>query len=774
MMPAGLRRLLRGRKHTSARGAAELSVVVVTGSLVAGVLFGNGVTRTAVDIADGLTWFTDDPTGEVIEVNPATGRPEARLPVGADGDTLEIAQYDGRLIVTNRTTGQLTSFDLSSLLASGQQRITPGGATDVLHHDGDVFLLDRERGTIADVDPVTTDVIGEMWSSPTGIADAAIDGRGRIWAIDPEGLLTELRWSSSSLRFVQEDTRRIDHSGARSVLVGHDEGVTVFGPEAGIVVQVGTGHELVADAIRLTGDLAVPAAAPDDIVPASSPDTGTVAIVGNGTVREVEVSAIGCDEPGRPEVFEGLVYVPCAGTGRVVRLTPEGERAGADIVVPGSDGDPDLVLDDGNLLVNVPGAEKGAVVHADGSVTTIVRYDASLPPSGGSSNALAPLTAPVQPLAPVGGSSGSNTLPAVGNEPHPGAPPGSGSTGPRGVGPGSTPNTSAPDPGGSPTPQPPVNPNAPHPLQPPREVTASELPSGEVQVTWEHPGDPADSFTVQEVDGPPLVTVSGEARQATVSVAPGTHRFTVSAIREGDPVETSAPSNSVESSGRPGEVTNIVGHVTGNAEDNSALVSVSWQEPTDNGSPVVSYTVVMTDATGSQTQTVAGTTAQFTTYCETIYCDPTPVTVDVTATNTNGDGPTVRAELTSYEGPEAPELPNAGADLVSSSSHAWNGRDEFGRGYTKIYLSSPPEWREFEGICTWTHVGNKDGEDTIEYPCDARSITVSVYTGLIYGPDDGVREHSIYFTASNGSESVTSDTYEWETRQKVWGCDRCA
>jgi DNA-binding beta-propeller fold protein YncE len=191
----------------SARGTAELSVVVVTTSLIAGVLFGNGATRTAVDIADGLTWFTDDPTGQVIEVNPATGRPEARIPVGEDGDELDIAQYDGRLIVTNRTTGELTSFDLTSILASGQQRVSPGGATDVLQHDGTVFLLDRDRGTIADIDPVTTDAIGEMWSSPSGIADAAIDGAGRVLSIDPAGQLTELRWSASSRAFVVEGTR---------------------------------------------------------------------------------------------------------------------------------------------------------------------------------------------------------------------------------------------------------------------------------------------------------------------------------------------------------------------------------------------------------------------------------------------------------------------------------------------------------------------------------------------------------------------------------------
>ncbi|GAW47810.1 MULTISPECIES: hypothetical protein [unclassified Nocardioides] len=765
---ARLRALAPGKHQRSARGAAELSVVVVAASLVAGVLFGNGVTRTAVDIADGLTWFTDDPTGEVIEVNPATGRPEARLPVGADGDQLDVAQYDGRLIVTNRTTGTLTSFDLTSILASGQQRITPGGATDVLHHGDTVFLLDRERGTIADVDPVTTEAIGEMWSSPEGIADAAIDGRGHLWAIDPQGLLTELRWSSSSQQFVVEDDRQIDHSGARSVVVGHERGVTVFGPDEGIVVQVGTGHDVVADAARISGELAVPTSSPGDLVPASSPDTGTVAIVGDGQVREVEMSAIGCEKPGRPEVFEGLVYVPCTGAGRVVRLTPDGRRAGADIEVAADDGDPDLVLDDGNLLINVPGATKGAVVHSDGTVSTIVRYDESLQPSSGGAHSLVsppaiqPITATVTSGPAVPPTNVATTPPSGPPTEQPDTSPSTGPTGePESPGPHETRNPSTTG-----------NPNAPHPLQAPRTVTAAELPSGSVQVTWTHAGDPADSFTVQEEDGPVLVTVSGEERQTTVSVAPGPHRFTVTAIREGDPYETSAPSNAVNTSGRPSAVTDVVGHVSGNPDDTSAAVNVSWSPATDNGSPVVSYTVVMSDAYGTQTQTFTTTSATFTTYCQSTYCNPSPVTVRITATNAKGDGPPANATL-SYDGPVPPVLPAAGKQLVRDDDTTWTGFSSAGLGTTTLTLAPPPDWVQFQGTCTWTHSGNRTGDVTTEYPCSSKRISVAIDNGPARAPDDGRFDHSILFTASNGVATVTSATYEWETEQRVL-CDRCS
>lgn len=752
------------RQHgRSSRGTAELSVVVVAASLVAGVLFGNGVTRTAVDIADGLTWFTDDPTGQVIEVNPATGRPEAQLDVGDEGDDLDLAQYDGRLIVTNRTTGELSSFDLTSLLTSGARQVAPGSATDVLHLDGDVFLLDRERGTVAAIDPVTTDPIGEMWSSPEGIADAAIDGTGRVWAIDPEGLLTELRWSTASLKFVVEDTRQIDHSGARSALVGHDRGVTVFGADEGIVVQVGTDDDVVADAVGLGGELAVPTSAPSDLVPAASPDTGRVAIVGDGGVRIVDVASIGCEEPGRPEVFEGLVYVPCTGVGRVVRLTADGQRADIDIEVTEDQGDPDLVLDDGTLLINVPGATHGAVVHADGSVTTITRYaDLVQQAGGGTQQAIAP-PVPVQPVNPLP----DPTAPAPGSGPRPAHPVTDPDPEP------TTGPTTDPDPDPEPSGQPPYDPDQPQPLQAPTHVVAVELPSGGVEVTWRHGGDPADEFTVQEEGGPVLYTVSGVERQTSVPARPGTHRYTVTAVRDGEPTETSAPSNPVNTSGLPGAVTGILGQVAGNPDDTTAAINVRWTAAEDNGSPIVSYTVTMTDANGTQTTEVGPTTsAAFTSVCATTYCNPSPVTVSITATNAKGRGPTAKATL-AYVGPEVPTLPVAGRQMVSAYGHTWQGFSWNGIGTTRLSLTSPESWREFPGTCSWLHEGNRTAGEPVEFRCDASNVLVPIDTGRTGKQDNGVRHHSIVFMASNGSETVTSARFEWTTEQAP-SCFRCS
>jgi hypothetical protein len=293
-----------------------------------------------------------------------------------------------------------------------------------------------------------------------------------------------------------------------------------------------------------------------------------------------------------------------------------------------------------------------------------------------------------------------------------------------------------------------------------------------IQVTWQHAGDPADSFTVQEEDGPTLVEVAGSARQASVTVSPGTHRFTVTAIRDGDPYEVSAPSNPVTSSGRPSAVTGIVGHVSGNPDDTTATIPVQWNAAEDNGSPILHYAVVLTDSTGTQTRQVVGATSTtFTSICADVYCNPSPVTVRITAVNAKGEGPAASAPLP-YDGPEAPALPAADAQLVTAATHSWWGRSWMGHGTTKLTLAPPRDWRSFSGTCTWTHVGNSAGEQKGEFPCDATSLSVDIQIGVIRGADSGVRNHSIVFTASNGGATVTSATFTWQTKQEVV-CTRC-
>ena len=753
------------------RGTAELSVVVVAGSLLAGLLFGSGLSRTSVDLADGLTWLADDPTGDVIQVNPATGRPEYRLDIGAKGDDLEITQYDGRMFVINHATGLLTSFDLSSILFSGRRAVPAGGGASVLQHDGTVFLVDYAAGTIAGIDPVTTDALGELWLSPEGLADATIDGEGILWALDPHGLVTQLRWSPSSQGFVTEDTRTVDHSGPHSVLVGHERGATLFGPDEGIVVQVGTGHDVVADAPELAGTLVAPEYSPAELAPVSSPETGTVIIVGGDAVRQVDVRTIGCERPDRPQVFEAVVYVPCPGDNRVVRLGADGSRAAPDISTPPG-GSPELVVDDGNLVINVPGSRAGLLVEGDGTVHDIVRYDPDVPATPVSSTEDPPDPPTIVDIEEIADQDDGPDHEEP--SPPPPSPSGEPAHGPDKCPPGRpdcTPGSSA---SGSPGPTPTPGDDGEHsqgPFQAPRGVTASALPDGSVQVSWTHNGPDADSFVVAEVGGGNLATVNGRNRQAAVSVSPGPdHRFTVAAVRSGEPTQTSAPSGPVATSGRPGAPSGIGGSAVGSTADDTVAVTLTWTAAPDNGSPITQYSIAVSDATGSRTLTSTSTSVAYTTSCGDglPYCDPGAISATVTAHNANGDGPSASGTVP-FSGPYASPLPAAGTQLVASHVHAWVGPQYEGLGTTTLNLAPPAEWSSFTGTCSWVHTGNLGGAESGSIACGATSLAVAIDVG--YTEAGATNPHTIQFTAVNRNGSVQSLVYNWNTVQRP--CPKC-
>ncbi|HEX6346618.1 hypothetical protein [Umezawaea sp.] len=362
---AGRRVVGSGGRESASFGAALVGVV-----LLAGAAFGNGISRTAVSVSDGLTWLGDDERGEVVQVNPSSGKPQTRLQISGGDAQLEIAQDDGTLVVLDRRTGQITVIDLSTLLASGRRQAPAGASAKVLIAQGRVFVVDRAAGTIHNADPVTLADVGDPWSAGQPLADVVVDDSGVVWAVDHGGNLHALEWSDDDERFVEKSARPVPGAGPRTALVPHETGVTLLGLEGGVVVQDGTGQALSVMTVTLSGDVLAATASPSDLVPAAVPDSGVVVLVSGDEVIRVDVADLGCAKPGRPAVFRGKVYVPCHGAGKVVVLDGEGRRSGDDVLTRGS-GDPELVFDDGKLFINTPGASQGVIVDADGSTRSV-------------------------------------------------------------------------------------------------------------------------------------------------------------------------------------------------------------------------------------------------------------------------------------------------------------------------------------------------------------------------------------------------------------------
>jgi sugar lactone lactonase YvrE len=369
-----IRRIISGGGRESASFVAALLGVLV----LAGAALGQGISRTSVAVSDGLTWLGDDQRGEVVQVNPVSGKPQTRLQISGPDSQLEIAQEDGRLIVLNRRTGEITVIDLATLLASGRRQAPPGATSKVLVANGMVFVVDRAAGTVHTADPLSLADIGQTWQAGQPLADAVVDERGVLWVVDHGGTLRSLDWSDDEERFQERSQRQVTGAGPRTVLVPHDQGVTLIGLDGGVVVRDGTGEDGDSSTVRSDAEVIAAQTSPLDLVPASVPSSSVVVLVVGREVLRVDVGAMGCPNPGRPAVFRDKVYVPCKGSGKVIVLDRSGNRGGDDVRTSGGS-DPELVFDDGRLFVNVPGSSTGVLVDADGATRTMTIRSPEVP-----------------------------------------------------------------------------------------------------------------------------------------------------------------------------------------------------------------------------------------------------------------------------------------------------------------------------------------------------------------------------------------------------------
>lgn len=595
------------RRLAGDRGSTEVGVAVVGAALVVSAALGSGVASSVVSMSDGITWLPDDQTGELVQVNPGTGRAERRLTVAGPGAELDVSQQDGHLVVGDARTGTITSIDLATLLTGGQRRADE--PTEVLVGGGQVYLVTPSTGVVRAVDPLSLRDLGTPHRVGSELVDVVVDREGTVWAVTSAGRLVSLTWRAEDRTFDTDETT-VRGGGRATRLLPHDQGVTVFAPDGGAVLQVGAGRDLAVEVPRLEGAVLPAEGSPTDLAPAGLPDRSTVVLLSGDRVLDVGVGALGCERPGRPAVFGGLVYVPCGGAGRVVVLRPDGSRARPDIVVPGGR-DPRLLVDDGRLVVHTEDGARAVMVEGDGTTRVIEtgrgrvaahdpndastgpasvrspgrgehagsgdrgdrpaleRRDEPASPGGGAAPEV-PDARDVLPVSPTDGPAVPTPEPSASSpaEERP-TPSATETTGAR-----PTPSSTATD-GARPTP----TPSATATVGRPTGVTARlgpNLPRGVLQVvlTWTVGSPRPDRHVVRDAAGAVLAEVAGDATSAAVQGVPCDERLvlTVEAVSDdGGSAATRAPA--VDTGACPGPEA-PTGVTAVPAADGS--VTVSW------------------------------------------------------------------------------------------------------------------------------------------------------------------------------------------------------
>lgn len=754
-----LRAIVAGR-----RGSAQLGLLVAAAAVAGGMTIGNGVASHNASSGYDLAWLADGRHGQVIQVDPVLGRSDVRLQVASPGGDLEVQQGNGQLVVIDRRTGKITSINLGTLLVGGTRAEPAGNAVKLLLAGGHMYVVNLANGTVQAVDPATQANIGTPWSAGHPLIDVGIDGQQNIWALDSTNRLVALHWTAPDSTLTTVSERSVAGTGAGSVIVGHDQGVTVVGA-GGTILQVGTGHDSQLTAPQVKGPLDGPRTSPDGLVPVSDPGSSAVVIVNQGSAVVDDVSGLGCPNPGAPTVFDGKIYVPCLGSQQVIVLDAGGQPAGPPVPVPPG-GDPQLTVSGGQLLIDVPGSGTATVIDSGGDAHQFPTYDPSVGTQDPSTPP--PPPPPPPPVQPPQHHGHRGDTPQHGN----GGDGGHGHSGDGQPSSGASGTSSAPPSGGSSSPSAPASGSS----SPPGGVgsgtaTAAARPDGSVLVSWTGP-DAKGGFVVTIADtGQQVADVPTGATSATVTVlsAGTTATLLVSAYADHGRQHLlwTATANPVTVLTPPGAVSGVQTSVVAQAAG-VAQLTVSWAPAAGNGG-TVSYAV---DATGSSTTTTTTTTStQIEVPCPTAGCSGT---VTVTPSNSAGNGPAAQATYNvassvpppstppttppppssstpaatstppSSSTPPPPPAPPAGGLTMIHIDNYVPGDSNNGDAEVDLTVTMPGDWQAWSGSCQL----QDNGVAVQNLTCSQATTSTSLYyarTGT-----------HVYTVVASGSGSATS------------------
>lgn len=468
MNPSKPRRALRGSRSTA-------SIVSAVALGLVGVMAGTAFAGAALAVGDAGAWLSG------AARSPVHDGDTARVEDGEGGSSQALAGTRGVGVVSirNDRTGEIITADMSRMPVAGAR---PTASTSkVLLAKGMMVVVDGQTNSITRLDPAGGPKVGEAWRPPAGavVAAAEADAQGVVWVFTVDGMIRGLDWDAPAGRFVEEKAERIERVSDDAVLAPHATGVTVFGPRAGVIAQVGTGADGYQQSNQLIGIDAASITGSADLVPGALADQSAIVILDRGRVRQISTAPLGCARPAAPAAFDDTVYVVCQGNQKVIRLTRDGRVAGPEIRTPGRT-DAQLTTDGGRLMLTVHGADQGREIDRTGAEKTFRREpmagtqsihvrpkdrDVSPTPSRPGSN---PAAVPAPGPTPSGAPS-----PEVPN-PQPPAPPTTAQPNPRPTAPPTT---------VQPTPRPPVDTikptlaaSPPSPIKP--EPSAAPTPSG--------------------------------------------------------------------------------------------------------------------------------------------------------------------------------------------------------------------------------------------------------------------------------------------------------
>jgi Fibronectin type III domain len=650
------------RRDRRSAGVVSLgTVVTVVGALSASLLGGGLATRHS-DILDGNTWIvaaSRDGVERLLRVNPGSSEVDLDTPSPLPaGRSAQLQQSNVTTAVVDASTGDTFAWD--PVGGHWQKSSTRVSGNTALHLTTTAaFTVDRTSGTVRQLDPTLLSApIGPALSLHANVSDSVVDGSGQLWLAMPQIRQVVAVQGGASGPSVGREFK-LPSSGSLLTLTALQSGVLVGDPTGRTSYRLIPGSsaaERIAGAPNSTSALSA-ASSDDDSGAVLDPSAGTVTRVVPKDDQRAQSIRLGAgysgDQFGRPVVFGDRVYVPDYTAGKVLRSSPGG---GVEAFPPQrlTDGGAefDLFVDDGRLWVNGRDEAKAYSVDESGRWTPVAKFQRQrIKPPKVTATRSAPSTAPDPQIPKDSGKSGRPPVKA-----------GEGPKKP--TGPAPDPTTAKPTPKPttpSPTPAPP--PDAPANL-------AAAPGDKSLDLTWKAPAHGAAEVTGYTVEwtganGSSDSTTRPKAArdysipELTNGVAYTVKVTAVNARGQGDSATVSA--TPVTTAGV--ELQSVAANGRGRIQVNYAV--------DQKGSGDVTCQILVGGTSkwsgacdGASSQTIAGLAAG------------TGYSVQVKATNPQGDGSSAVQSVTTWPAPEVtinkgPSAQGQGTPVCHDRSCAW-------------------------------------------------------------------------------------------------------
>jgi hypothetical protein len=373
------------------RWTTVATVVVVLGAATL-TLFGLGAFDRAVAVYNPSAWLFSKAKGELGRVDGGTAKVDTRVKVdGTTGHRVEVSQTDRYLIVRDLDTGVVNALDLSSLQVAGSLDTTAGLGVQVVVHGRSAYVIDRVRGEVRRLDPLTLVPLGQPLTFSPGLRGGEFDNDGTLWlALPGEGTVVALSTPDDPNAAPTVRTEPVADPNHELVVSVLDKGVAVLDDTAGKLVTV-RGGDVARTDLTLSGPGAMPDRTRGDRITVTVPDGRQVYVVGSGPVANFQVPGSGAGmSPAVP--WSGHFYVADDQAGVVYELDEAGTLVDQ-IRLPGQAGHLALEARDDFLYINAVDAGSAWVVDRNHKVSVVDKYPTNVLGSD-------PLPTPPTPPAP--------------------------------------------------------------------------------------------------------------------------------------------------------------------------------------------------------------------------------------------------------------------------------------------------------------------------------------------------------------------------------------